>query len=237
MNPTYDPYLAEVIKATQPADNAMRTGKVYAVDGLTVSCLVNGGVVDAGYLSSYAPAVGDTVAISRQDSAWLILGSINGSGGGSGSSGGGSVAGALLAAKVTNGNTTLASTAGAAVLVTKYSVTFAQASGHTVMVRARFSWGSTADNNWILVNLRAGTLVSSPTVGEFVLPATSLSFGRVDMVEGILPASTYGGGTRTVVMTVSRLFGSGTINVVEATARPGYIAAYDMGTSSITQEV
>jgi hypothetical protein len=61
-----------------PPDNAIRTGQVFAIDGGTVRVLVNGGVVQAGYLTSYVPRVNDTVALVRQDAGWLILGSLYG---------------------------------------------------------------------------------------------------------------------------------------------------------------
>lgn len=77
-NPRIDPYLAQVMASSRPPDNALRTGVLYQVDGALVNVLVDGGVVPAGYVSSYLPRVGDTVALMRQDASWLILGAIGG---------------------------------------------------------------------------------------------------------------------------------------------------------------
>lgn len=54
--------------------NGMRTGTVTAVSGTAVTVSVAGGQFSAGVLTSYAPVVGDTVAVFRQDSSWLVLG-------------------------------------------------------------------------------------------------------------------------------------------------------------------
>jgi hypothetical protein len=77
-NPAIDPYLASAIGRALPPDNAIRTGTIFALDGGTVRVLVNGGLIDAGYLASYMPQVGHTVALARQDAGWLVLGSIGG---------------------------------------------------------------------------------------------------------------------------------------------------------------
>jgi hypothetical protein len=54
--------------------NGMRTATVVAVSPLTLS--VNGGEFSSGVgvLGPYLPAVGDVVAVFRQDSSWLVLG-------------------------------------------------------------------------------------------------------------------------------------------------------------------
>lgn len=56
--------------------NGMRTAIIAAVSGSAVTITVNGGQFSSGVgvVTSYAPVVGDTVAVFRQDSSWLILG-------------------------------------------------------------------------------------------------------------------------------------------------------------------
>jgi hypothetical protein len=58
-------YLAQVIQQQQPSDNDLRVGTVVADDGGAVRVNVNGGVLDCGYLRSYEPFSGDTVAVLR----------------------------------------------------------------------------------------------------------------------------------------------------------------------------
>lgn len=77
-NPSIDPYLALAMQRAVPPDNAIRTGRVFALDGGAVRVEVNGGLVDAGYLTSYVPRLNDTVALVRQDAGWLVLGSLYG---------------------------------------------------------------------------------------------------------------------------------------------------------------
>lgn len=56
--------------------NGMRTATVTAVSSSAVTISVSGGSFSAGVgvVTSYAPRVGDVVAVFRQDSSWLILG-------------------------------------------------------------------------------------------------------------------------------------------------------------------
>ena len=58
--------------------NGMRTASIAAVSGGVVTLAISGGLVSSGVgvLESYTPVVGDTVAVFRQDSSWLVLGSI-----------------------------------------------------------------------------------------------------------------------------------------------------------------
>lgn len=73
--------LAAQTQKTIGIGNGMRTATVAAYDGVTVTLSVSGGLVSSGVgvLSTYLPAVGDTVAVFRQDSSWLILGAIGAS--------------------------------------------------------------------------------------------------------------------------------------------------------------
>lgn len=77
-NPTMNAYLAGVIAAVQPADNEIRTGTVFAIEGKALVVLSNNAQIPAGYLASYVPRVGDTVALIRQGADWLCLGMVAG---------------------------------------------------------------------------------------------------------------------------------------------------------------
>lgn len=58
--------------------NGMRTATVAAItsSGITISVAGGSFTAGVGVVTSYAPAVGDTVAVFRQDSSWLILGRV-----------------------------------------------------------------------------------------------------------------------------------------------------------------
>jgi len=69
---------AAQIQKTAGIPNGMRTATIAAVNGGVVTISINGGQFTSGVgvLESYTPVVGDTVAVFRQDSSWLVLGSI-----------------------------------------------------------------------------------------------------------------------------------------------------------------
>jgi len=69
--------LAHQTQKTAGIGNGMRTATIAAINPVTLS--VNGGQFSSGVgvLDSYTPAVGDTVAVFRQDSSWLVMGAIS----------------------------------------------------------------------------------------------------------------------------------------------------------------
>lgn len=68
--------LADATKKAAGISNGMRTGTITAVSDSAVTISVSGGSFTdgVGVITSYTPIVGDTVAVFRQDSSWLILG-------------------------------------------------------------------------------------------------------------------------------------------------------------------
>jgi hypothetical protein len=68
--------LPHQVKTTAGIPNGLRTATIAVVSGTAITLSVNGGQFSAGVgvVGSYAPIVGDTVSVFRQDSAWLILG-------------------------------------------------------------------------------------------------------------------------------------------------------------------
>jgi hypothetical protein len=72
------PRLAHQTQKAVGISNGMRTATVTAVAGQVITISVAGGSISSGvgYLASYTPVVGDTVAVFRQDSSWLVLGKV-----------------------------------------------------------------------------------------------------------------------------------------------------------------
>lgn len=68
--------LAHQTQKSAGISNGMRTATIAAVSGSAITISVSGGEFTAGVgvVTSYAPIVGDVVAVFRQDSSWLILG-------------------------------------------------------------------------------------------------------------------------------------------------------------------
>lgn len=77
--------LAHQTAKTAGISNGMRTATIAAIDATTgaVTLSIAGGTFSdgVGVISSYAPQVGETVAVFRQDSSWLVLGAIPGTSG------------------------------------------------------------------------------------------------------------------------------------------------------------
>lgn len=70
--------LASQTQKTAGIGNGMRTATIASVVGRTITLSISGGLISSGVgvVGSYTPVVGDTVAVFRQDSSWLILGVI-----------------------------------------------------------------------------------------------------------------------------------------------------------------
>jgi hypothetical protein len=67
-----------VLSATQEGA-VIRSGYVRRTSPLSAQVEVGGTILEAGYLNSYnPPIVGDLVAVAKQDSTWLVLGSLAG---------------------------------------------------------------------------------------------------------------------------------------------------------------
>jgi hypothetical protein len=70
--------MAAQTQKTVGISNGMRTATIAAVSGSAVTISVAGGdfADGVGVVTSYAPVVGDNVAVFRQDSSWLVLGPV-----------------------------------------------------------------------------------------------------------------------------------------------------------------
>lgn len=68
--------LAHQTQRAAGISNGMRTATIAAVSDSAITITVAGGnfTEGVGVVTSYVPIVGDTVAVFRQDSSWLILG-------------------------------------------------------------------------------------------------------------------------------------------------------------------
>jgi hypothetical protein len=68
--------LAHQTQRAAGISNGMRTATIAAVGSGSITIAISGGqfTEGVGVVTSYAPIVGDVVAVFRQDSSWLILG-------------------------------------------------------------------------------------------------------------------------------------------------------------------
>lgn len=77
-SPRMNAYLAQAIQASQPSDNSVRIGTVVSLEGTTLKVEINSGTVETGWLSTFTPQVGQTVAVLRESAGWLTIGPILG---------------------------------------------------------------------------------------------------------------------------------------------------------------
>lgn len=68
------------ILAVEERPAVVRKGRVTGSFAKFVTVLVGNTEIPAAYIQDYAPLIGDEVAIARQDSTWLVVGQIAGSG-------------------------------------------------------------------------------------------------------------------------------------------------------------
>jgi hypothetical protein len=214
-----------------PSSNSViRTGVVTSVSARGISVAISAGTVNASHLDSYAPAVGDTVAVVKTQDSWLAMGRVVGSGTPVDFTAPGSAAGlSILAAMRTEGTSALVSTI-ASVAVPKYTLSYYHPPGHNVLILAFFTWISNNSTDWVIADLTETT--TGAAVGEFVQPQVNASFGRADLMTGIVK-DTLGGAKRIVSMTFGRLTGAGTSSLNQNDARPGYMIALDLGDKSV----
>lgn len=209
----------------------VRTGTVTAVSARGITVAVSGGPVDASHLDSYAPAVGDTVALAKTQDSWLALGRVVGVNTAvDQQSPGTGVGPSVLAAMRTSGSATLLSTTGTAAPVPRYTLTYYHPPGHTVLVLVGFAWISTASADWLIADLTE--TVTGTAVGEITEPLVSSSFGRFASMASVAVDS-LGGGRRTMTLTANRLTGTGTLSISANAARPGYMIVLDLGDKSV----
>jgi hypothetical protein len=215
--------------------SSLRLGVVTQVTSRGITVAIAGGEVAASHLGSYAPAVGDNVAMMQTQDTWLALGRVVGAVTPTDNQVPGSAAGpTLLAGMVTGGNSTLASSASSVdVVVPKFTLTYFQPANHHVLIMTFFTWFSNNSSDWIIVDV----LANGVGVGEFVQPQVSSTFGRTDNLLSVLPASLYGGKKITITMTMHRLTGAGTTQISEVPQRPGFMFAFDMGDRNVFPEV
>lgn len=216
-------------KTDNPSD--LRTGAVSAVTSRGIDVQVAGGVITAAHLDSYAPAVGDSVALMKTQDSWLAMGRIVGSGTPTDfSSAGTGVGPSVLAAMRTSGTGALVSSTGSTVFVPKYSIQYFHPVGHSVLILAFFNWNSTNATDWIIADLVEA--VSGSGVGELVEAQINATFGRANLMTGLV-RDTFGGARRQINLNMARLSGSGTTTISQTDSRPGYMIALDLGDKSV----
>jgi hypothetical protein len=218
--------LAQALAGERPSD--FRTGAVTAVTSRGVSVQVGTGLVEnAAHLTSYNPAVGDTVAMTLFNDSWVVLGRLLGPGTPTDYTAPGTGIGAQLldGCVLSGGGAVMASSTGSVVAVPRYGVTFYHPIGHWVELRWLYNWFSTATNDVLIVQL-----VEAYSGTTLQIVETQGGGGVGSAAEyGLLTPPTLGGAKRSWSMTVQRFAGAGTSRIEDPAARRGKLLAYDAG--------
>ena len=229
--------LASVTAGKTDDPTALRMGTVVAVTARGIDVAISTGIVTASHLDSYAPAVGDTVAVVVAQDSWLCLGRTVGTGTPTDNlSPGSGIGPSILDGAVSNGGGgTLASSASSTfVTCPKYSLTFFHPVNHHVLIMAGMNWYGTVTNDWIIAQLIETT--TNTQVGQFVDIQSSNSFGRADWIFGCA-LNSFGGALRTYVLKFARLSGTGTVRLDDSTTNRPFMFALDLGDTSVFRVV
>jgi hypothetical protein len=200
--------------------------------GITVA--VDARTVDAAHCASYAPAVGDAVALMAFQDTYLALDRVVGPGNVSDATAAGPQVGAgLIGGASTTGvsNAALASTAGASVNVPKYDLTYFHPENHVVLVAAGVDWtasATTANAIFFLNEVNSNTNVGF----RREIPNTTSDLFRV--VWGIVPPS-LGGQARRIILQLIATGGTITVRDGNPSGR-GFMYLMDLGDASFAVE-
>lgn len=218
-----------------PSD--LRQGVVTAVTSRGIDVQVgNGLATDLAHLTSYNPAVGDTVVMMLFSNVWFVLGRPVGPGTPTDNATPGTGLGmTLLDGCVTSGtNADMATSTGAEVAVPRYSISFYHPANHWAMILMTYSWYSNVANDVLTVRVKealAGTQASM----DHIQPGVG-NIGQFSTF-ALLTPPTLGGAKRTYTLSVQRFSGTGTVRVFDPNTRRGSMFAYDTGDAGTIRTV
>jgi hypothetical protein len=209
-------------------------GTVVAVTSRGVDVAVAAGVVEsAAHLDSYAPALGDSVALGQILDSWIVLGRLVGPGMASD----GSAAGPAIGPSFLGGGmvttSAAASTGGAVVQVPGYDISFWLAANHSALVLAGMPWYGSVAASTIQIMLSAVNITQISQMRRTTITANSAT---VETLSGVVVPDVVGRLIR-VVAQVQLIAGTGTANVQGFSVAPGYMVALDLGDTSFTPVV
>lgn len=218
------------VAARTDAQSDLRMGIVTAVTTRGITVAVGAQSVDASHLDSYAPALGDPVALMKVQDSWLAIGRVVGPGNASDLSGVGPAIGPsyLGGGIITTTRTT--STAAGPVNISGWDIDFWLPPNHSALVIAGLpTFGSVAASVMQFALVAVG-------IGQISQLRRSTVTGSIAVMETltgvVMPASA--GRAINVVATVQFVSGTGTANVNGFSVNPGYMVALDLGDTSFT---
>lgn len=226
--------LAEALAGVRPTD--IRTGEITAVTARGVDVQVGVGLVpDAAHLTSYNPAVGDTVAMLLYNDAWIILGRLLGPGTPTDYSAPGTGLGMTLldGMVLTQSGSILATSTGSPVTVPRYGVTVFHPANHWLKIEASYTFFSTVNAD--VVQVRLVETISGTTLAQIEHEQLPNSSWYVTV--SFVAPPTLGGAKRTYGLQVNRLVGTGNCRLEDHANRRGSMFAWDLGDTAMIRTV
>lgn len=219
-----------------PSDG--RTGTVTAVTSRGIDVNVAGGSVEGiAHLSSYNPAVGDTVYLTRYQDSWIVQGRPVGPGTATDNASPGTGIGSTLldGMALTKSGAVLATSAttGLAVPVPRYGVTFYHPLNHWVRIDVTYTYFSTVNGDVVQVQLVE--LATGIVTDQVEYPQNSGASWYVTNTFLVPPS--FGGFRRSYGLRVVRAGGSGSCRLEDHATRRGLMLAYDAGDGAIIRTV
>lgn len=217
------------------AQSNLRMGVVTAVTTAGITVAVGPQTITAAHLDSYAPAVGDAVALMAVSDSWLAMGRVVGPGNPTDFSAAAAAVGPSLVGEGFAGNTvggTMMTTTGSfANVSSKYTIDYYHPQNHVIMVVMGVCFSASA----------------STAVGTFLIfentSATNVGFRRIvpgttsplsELVTGILAPDLGrpGGQQRQVVLLASSTGGTFTVTDGVAASARSFAFLLDLGDNS-----
>jgi hypothetical protein len=187
--------LAHQTQKTAGIPNGLRTATVTATSPLTIS--VAGGAFSSGVgaLASYSPSVGDVVSVFRQDSSWLVLGSV-------------ALTGVTRRVGTTNADTDGSATSGTTELVVN-TVTVNIIAGQLYHVRSYFPYVGSVAADKFFIRLREGNTITGAqiTYDNATITTTSAVYVAKPEADWVAPTS----GSQVFCVTAQQFAGTGTL--------------------------
>lgn len=216
--------------AKTDAQSDLRMGVVTAVTTRGITVDVGAQTISASHLDSYAPAVGDPVALMKVQDSWLAMGRVVGPGNVSDFSNVGPSIGPSFIGGGMVTTSLSASTSAGPVSIPGYDITFYLPANHSALVLAGMPFfGSTAGNvgQMTLVNNGVGN------ISQLRRSAITGSIAQQELVAGVVVSSPVARTVR-VIGQIQFISGTGTVAVQGFTVVPGFMIVLDLGDTSFT---
>lgn len=211
------------------AQSDLRMGVVTTVTTRGITVAVGAQTVTAAHLDSYAPAVGDPVALMAVQDSWLAMGRVVGPGNVSDLTGPGPSIGPSLIGGGMVTSTLATSTAAGPVNINGYDISFWLPPNHSALVLAGMPWFGSLAASVVQLTLT----VSGTTITQVRRATVSGNIAAMETLSGVVMPAASGRSIR-VIGQVQLISGGGTANVSGFSIMPGFMVVLDLGDTSFT---